>query len=99
MKTRFFTILLCFCLLVGLFPVTAAAANPDAVDISGTDLVTASEGFSSPKALFDGQLLSGKAPADNASLTLEYADGIGSLYFLFDIPYGAFTITDNGTYT
>ena len=97
MKTRFLTILLCFCLLIGLFPVTAAAANPDAVDISGTDLVTASEGFSSPKALFDGQLLSGKATADNASLTLEYADGIGSLYFLFDIPYGAFTITDNGT--
>ena len=95
MKTRFLTILLCLCLLVGLLPVSAAAEAQDAVNISNVDLITASEGFSSPKALFDGHLLSGKATTGNASLTLEYAEGIGSLYFLFDIPYGAFTITDN----
>lgn len=97
MKIRFLPVLLCLCLLIGFFPVSATAEMTDAVDISGVDLITASDGFSNTKALFDRKLLSGKATAGNASLTLEYADGIGSLYFLFDIPYGAYTVTDNGT--
>ena len=97
MKLRFLSVFLCLCLLIGLLPMSAAADETLAEDISSVKLVTVNDGFPSKNALFDGKLLSGSATSGNASLTLEYADGIGSLYFLFDIPYGMYSITNNDT--
>lgn len=97
MKMHCFAALLCLLLLAGLFPTAVRAEELLAEDISSPELVTDSTGFPSKNALFDGKLLSGKATAGNASLTLEYEGGIGSLYFIFDIPYGSYTITDNGS--
>ncbi len=95
-------IICCFLFVSFVAPVSVCADGEAgeliaAQDISGVELITAIEGFPSKYALFDGKLRSGKATAGNASLTLENAQGIGSLYFLFDIPYGAYTITDNNT--
>lgn len=97
MKTRILSVLLCLFLLGSLLPVCASAEETAAKNISGVELITAIDGFPSKNALFDGKLLSGKATSGNASVTLEHADGIGSLYFLFDIPYGLYTITNNDT--
>lgn len=97
MKKRILSMLLCLCLTTGLLPLGAKAEDALAEDISGVDLVTEIEGFPSKNALFDGKLLSGKATAGNASVTLEHEAGIGSLYFLFDIPYGLYTVTNNDT--
>lgn len=95
MKTHYLALLLCLCILIGLLPIGTSATETAAKDISGVDLITEIEGFPSKNALFDGKLLSGKATSGSASITLEYPSGIGSLYFLFDIPYGVYTIIDN----
>lgn len=97
MKTRFFSLLLCLCLLASLCPAAASAADMTARDISGVELVTAIEGFPGKNALFDGKLLSGYTTTGDASVTLEYAEGIGSLYFLFDAVSGGYLVTDNST--
>lgn len=71
---------------------------PMAENISGKKLVTDSTGFGSLDYLFDGATnQTGKTNADSASLTLEYAQGMGSLYFVFWRDYGAYTVTDNDT--
>lgn len=107
MKSRFQKLFLCLlavCLLIPMtVPVTANADETEpvqtntAADLSGADIVTASEGFQSINALFDGKIFEGKATTGNASLTLEHEGGIGSLYFIFDTLYGAYTITNNTT--
>ena len=96
MKIRFLAAFLCF-LLVGIIPTPVRAEDNLAKDISGSEIVTDSSGFPSMKALFDGKLLSGKAASEDAFLTLEYEDGIGSLYFLFDAACGSYVITDNSS--
>lgn len=93
-------LLSCFLMICLIFTCLPAVSAQEldasaAKDISGTDIVTASEGFPSLSKLFDGKLLEGKAANENAYLTLEHPDGIGSLYFLFDVTAGSYTITDN----
>lgn len=97
MKIRIFAAVLCLLLMVGLMPAEVHAENNMAENISGAGIVTDNSGFPSIRALFDGKLLSGKAASEDASLTLEYEGGIGSLYFLFDAACGSYTITDNGS--
>ena len=92
---RITCLFLCLFLLVPLAPVQAAEDSGQAEDISGTNLVTKSSGFSSTGFLFDGTLTSGNSSDGSASLTLEYAGGIGSLYLIFKLDYGAYTVTDN----
>lgn len=96
MKKRLFAAIVILCLLAGAVCV-GASAQEAAQDISGAELVSGSYGFPSEAALFDGAVLSGAATGGNAGLTLEYDSGMGSLYFLFDIPYGEYTVTDNDT--
>lgn len=97
MKRRILAAILCLLLMIGLMPAEVHAENNMAENISDAGIVTDSSGFPSIRALFDGKLLSGKAASEDASLTLEYEGGIGSLYFLFDAACGSYTITDNGS--
>ncbi|MBQ9149182.1 MAG: PIG-L family deacetylase [Oscillospiraceae bacterium] len=93
---KYFLLILTLILLLSMLPL-GASADGIAADISGKEIVTASEGFDAIDSLFDGKLLAGKKTADTASLTLESAEGIGSLYFIFGAEYGAYTVTDNAT--
>ena len=102
---RVLSIALAVCLLISLFaPTTVLAeetAAPDsaaeATDISGKEIVTDHEGFSTVGFLFNDRVLEGDKTAGNASITFEYEDGMGSLYLIFNRPYGEYTVTDNGT--
>lgn len=97
MKTRFLPALLCLVLFLCLLSGHASAAESTAQDISGVELITTISGFPDENVLFDGELLSGAVTPDDASITLESPTGIGSVYFLFEAPYGAYTITNNDT--
>lgn len=88
------TMLLCLCVL----PLAAQAAEDSAAeDISGMALVTGMEGLGNGKWLFDGIGNACNHVEGNSSLTLEDERGIGSLYLLFDVEYGEYTVTNNDT--
>ena len=82
-------------LVLGLaVPVHAAETAGDARNVSGAGLVTAHSGFSSVNRLFDTYTVTPVQFADHASLALNCPEGIGSLYLIFDLEYGSFTVTD-----
>ena len=99
MKRRCFAALLCLLLLAGALPLPVRSEGNLAENLSDIQIVTASSGFSSVNALFDGILTKGKPATDASSLTLEHEGGIGSLYFLFGSESGAYTVTNNTTGT
>ena len=89
-----------------LLPARADEVSPEesapdeqqtAINLSRREIVTDYAGFQSIYALFDGQLWDGRSTYQNAYLTLEHEDGMGSLYFLFDKINDPYTITDNNT--
>lgn len=95
---RTMAVLLSLCLLVPLLPLPRVQAEETAAqDISGVDIITDHVGFYKAFKLFDGDGLNACYAGRNASLTLEYPEGIGSLYLIFDIEYGTYTITNNDT--
>ncbi len=71
------------------------APEKQARDVSSRDCVTEAVGIPSVNALFDGGIYSGWDSAAQASLTLAYEEGIGSLYIYFQHAYGVYTLTDN----
>lgn len=89
-------LLLCLCLLYSAAPIRAEAAKM-AEDISSIDLVTQKEGLGNAQWLFDGIRTNCMRMFGNASLTLEAEQGIGSLYLIFDVEYGSYTLTNNDT--
>ena len=94
MKTRLFTLLLCLCVMLTLIPV--AHAEDAAVDLTAeTDY--SGVGYDSFQFLKDGNLKTFHRSAGDAIITLTAPQGIGSLYILFDVEYGPYTITDNAT--
>lgn len=54
-------------------------------------------GYSDFAFLFDGATGTYRTSSEAAEITLENADGIGSVYLLFHTEYGSYTITDNAT--
>lgn len=101
MKTLLRRLLVCFFVLsivTGFcFPVFAEGNIERARDISGSALVTDHTGFSSIKYLFNNKLWDNGKSKDSARLTLEYAEGIGSLYLQFVYAYGDYQIINNDT--
>lgn len=92
MKKRFFAILLCLCTLLPLaIPVQAAQT---AEDVSDSTHWTGS-GYDDFSFLHDKDLKTYRKSQENTAITLENASGIGSLYLLFDLECGEYTITDN----
>ena len=69
-----------------------------AQDISGAKLIASAKGFNNTWHLFDKDPLSGIATRyESASVTLEYAEGMGSVYIIFGEEYGEYTLTNNDT--
>lgn len=70
--------------------VNTAADITKETDFSGT-------GFASLAFLKDGNIKNYTSSTSNAEITLTNPKGIGSLYLLFDLEYGEYTVTDNDT--
>ena len=89
-------IILAFCavLIVGAMAVPSnAQETAQAEDISGKKLVEKQKGFGSVHMLFDGRTKEPVKFREDSCLTLAHEGGIGSLYLIFDAPYGEYTIT------
>lgn len=94
MKSVFYrltAVLLCICLL----PVYAFASET-AADITKDTAISAT-GFNSVSFLTDGDVKTYKSSAGNAMITLKNDAGMAGIYLLFDLEYGAYTVTDNTT--
>lgn len=85
---RMMIVLLC---ALALAPRVQAA---EAEDISHKRLVVGASGVGSVNPLFDGRTMESIKIRGGGSLTLEYEDGIGSLYLVFGNEYGAYTVMD-----
>lgn len=73
-----------------------ASAQHQAIDITPATRFL-STGYSSAAFLKDGDPDTYHASAGNTTVRLSNSQGIGSLYLLFDLEYGAYTICDNHT--
>ena len=70
-----------------------AHAAGNAENVSDDSLVTAHSGFASLTRLFDTYTVTPVNFEDGATLTLSCEQGIGSLYLIFDLEYGPFTVS------
>ncbi len=95
MKLRLIAALLCLCALICLAP-CATAQEQTAEDISKQTSFTGT-GYDSFAFLTDGKIETYRRSNGNVTLTLENETGIGALYLMFDLEYGAYTIVDNVT--
>lgn len=86
-------VLLLLCLIPALAP-DAAAAEAEATRVSAKITGT---GYDSFKFLADENIKTYKQSSGNASIKLRSDVGMGSLYLLFHLEYGEYTITDNDT--
>lgn len=93
MKLRILSFFLCLCILLPLIP-PVSAEDSAATDITADTTFTGT-GYESLSFLFDKNIKTYKTSSGNASITLENKNGIGSVYLLFDLEYGSYTITDN----
>ena len=89
------TILLCLILIIGMIP-TVFAEPDESADITADTQFTGT-GYSSFDFLSDKNIDSYKTSTGNASITLSNPQGIASLYILFDLEYGSYTITDTAS--
>lgn len=78
---------------VSVLPARAEEAG-EANDISKEVSLVHYSGVEDVSALFDEDRTKAVALGEGAALTLEHTGGIGSLYVIFDLEYGAFTVTD-----
>ncbi len=88
--------LLCVFLFFPLLPTAIGAEHP-AEDISGPERITAQEGFGHTGKLFDRNTTRAMSIPEGSWLTLSHSGGIGSLYLIFDMEYGPYTVADPDT--
>ena len=95
MKRKLIILVLCL-MLIFTAALTVSAEEPVAQDIRNETTVSGS-GYSGFKFLFDGDISTYHRSGGNTTITLENSSGMGSLYLLFDLEYGEYTVTDNVT--
>lgn len=83
-------LLLPYCPVSALVSTETAPAN----DLTASTAITGT-GYDSFSFLQDGNASTYRTSSGNARITLENPKGIGSLYLMFDLEYGSYTITDN----
>ncbi len=86
------TFFLCLILLFNV--ISPVSAEPEASADITADTLFSGTGYDSFGFLSDKNIDSYKTSTANASITLTNAQGIASLYLLFDLEYGSYTITD-----
>ena len=91
--------IVCVGMLLLLMPAASAGteegAQAEQISLSGA--VTEAVSFTDWSYLYDGDLTSGRSTAAPATLTLGDSGGIGSLYLIYQMEYGAYTVTNNDT--
>ncbi len=92
-KITIFTAILICALLLASFSFLAFAEG-EAEDV-GADAFVSSSSTGDTAFLFDGKDGTYKTLSENTSLTFEHSGGIGSLYIMFAISPGEYTVTDN----
>ena len=89
-------LLMLLCLLL-LLPVMAVQAEEvEAENISGQELVVAANRINKDR-LFDGDKLNQQQIVSQSWVTMEHEKGIGSVYLMFNLEYGTYTITNEDT--
>ena len=97
---RLVCFLLALLMMSGVLLMTASAEEEErgeAVNISGTGRIVRYTFISETPQLFDGNGVAPVGLGENASITLNYGGGIGSMYFVFNEPYGVYSVTDLDT--
>lgn len=94
---RFTVFILCLLVLTCLCA-AAAGSETQARDISA-EITVGGKGYGSFGFLTDGDTLIYRTSSKSCSLQLESAVPMGSVYLLFDAPYGEYTVTDTATGT
>ena len=89
---RIFAFFLILSLMAGLLCTVSAAETQDITDTT----TFSGSGYSSFGFLADKDISAYKTSNGNASITLSNDQGIGSLYLMFDLEYGEYTITSDG---
>lgn len=90
---KFGAIALLFCLLAGLVP-GVQADELEAQDITASTTIT-STCYEDVEFLCNGNAATYKTADSAGTITLENEAGIAGLYLMFDLEYGAYTVTDN----
>lgn len=101
-KCRHMALVLSLLMLLTCFPVSAVQATETedsglAREISEVSVVAEKQGYYNTAYLFDGDDITTLDGGKNSSLTLAYEDGIGSVYLVFGIEHGVYTVTNNDT--
>lgn len=111
MKTRLLAMILCLCSVFTLIPSAAAedgllttpgdpptlvSPAPTAEDITEDTKFTVS-GYDSSGFLKDWKIKKYYVSSGDTTITLENPNGIGSVYLMFNLEYGSYTITNNDT--
>lgn len=98
---RVISLALCLMLVMPLLPriVRAQEEQIMAQQLPVKDILTAHTGYGYQFIGLMYDTVEGRSTVSqgDASLTLECAEGIGSLYFIFAKEYGEYTVTDNAT--
>lgn len=91
MLKRFFAVALCLAALLTLVPVVSANADAEAVNITGSTIFASNE-FDELDKLTDGNTTTYHSSEGKCAITLMNEKGIGSVYLMFDLEYGEYTI-------
>ncbi len=94
---KLFSLLLAALLLLRLIPPVSAATPLDAATKITEGVTLSGTGYSSFGFLTDGNTASYVTSNGNTELTVESKTPFASLYLLFDLEYGTYTVTDNNT--
>lgn len=94
-------LLLCLCMILPLLAVPALGTETEeeetqeAQNISRAKYITECVGFPSYGYFFDGKTLYGGKSTGNGHFTVKHADGVGSIYIIFQHEFGPYTVTNN----
>lgn len=99
-KQRILRAVAALLLLIILLPCLRAAAAEERTDneaknLSKPQYIQQLEGISTCQVFFDGRLDYGIKTDENASFTVGYEDGIGSIYIIFQEAYGPYDLVNN----
>ncbi len=96
MKRKLIILVLCITLVVSIALAVSAENSGVAEDLRKSTTISGS-GYDSFKFLLDGKTGTYKKSSGNTTIKLQNEAGIGSLYLMFNLEYGEYTVTDNET--
>ena len=96
MIKRLTSAILLLCMILTFAPAAFAQPDIEAVNIAGSTLFV-SNGYTNLDFLSDGNITSYKASSGKCTISLMNEQGISSIYLMFDIEYGQYTVENGAT--